>query len=76
LKDSFQWGAEAESAFQSLKTNMVSVPLLASLCFYKPFQLETDTSVKGLGVVLMQKGQPDCIYEPQIDSHHPREVCV
>jgi len=57
-KDCFQWVKEAESAFQKLKTTMVSVPVLVVPCFSKPFQIETDAFGKGVGVVLMQEGRP------------------
>jgi hypothetical protein len=45
-------------SFQSLKKALVQAPLLALLDFKKEFVLETDVCATGVGVVLMQEGNP------------------
>jgi len=50
----FDWTAECEIAFLSLKTHLVTPPVLAYPCFTKDFTLETDASIQGLGAVLSQ----------------------
>ena len=43
------WTKSCESAFVTLKTKLVSPPVLAYPCFSKAFTLETDASIQGLG---------------------------
>ena len=50
-------------AFQELKMKCLTVPVLAFTDFKKPFLLETDTSIEGLGAVLSQK-QANGHYHP------------
>ncbi|PKI70552.1 hypothetical protein CRG98_009057 [Punica granatum] len=57
-KDSFQWGTEAQAAFETLKKAMVSTPVLALLDFSKELIVETDASRIGIGVVLTQTRHP------------------
>ena len=54
---------DALAVFQELKKRYLTVPVLAFADFKKPFLLETDTSIEGLGVVLPQK-QDDGWYHP------------
>ena len=49
--------------FQELKMKCLTVPVLVFVDFKKPFLLETDASIEGLGVVLSQK-QDDGQYHP------------
>ena len=54
---------EALTAFQELKMKCLMVPVLAFADFKKPFLLETNTLIEGLGAVLSQK-QDDGHYHP------------
>ena len=54
---------DALVAFQELKMKCLTVPVLAFADFKKPFLLETDTSIEGLGAVLSQE-QEDGRYHP------------
>ena len=54
---------DALAAFQELKIKCLTAPVLAFADFKKPFLLETDASIEGLGAVLSQK-QDDGRYHP------------
>ena len=49
------WDANCESAFQTLKQELLQAPILAYADFAKPFLLYTDASNLGLGAVLAQR---------------------
>ena len=53
---------DALAAFQELKMKCLTAPVLAFPDFKKPFLLEIDASIEGLGAVLSQK---------QDDGHYP-----
>lgn len=57
-KDGFEWGEEAEEAFQTLKKTMTNTPVLKLPDFEEPFILETDASGAAIGAVLMQGNHP------------------
>ena len=54
---------DALAAFQELKMKCLTAPVLAFADFKKPFLLETDAPIEGLGAVLSQK-QDDSRYHP------------
>ena len=57
----FEWNAECEEAFQTLKTMLMTAPVLIPPDLSKEFFLWTDASARGFGAVLEQKddtGQP------------------
>ena len=45
----FDWMADCEQAFDSLKSKLLMAPILAYPDFTKDFVLETDASKQGLG---------------------------
>lgn len=49
------WTPECDSAFELLKEKLVSSPILGYPDFKKPFILETDASLSGLGAILSQE---------------------
>ena len=51
----FSWGEEQRNAFQILIQALTSAPVLAFADFQKPFTLQTDASLRGLGAVLSQE---------------------
>ncbi|GJY69016.1 putative reverse transcriptase domain-containing protein [Tanacetum coccineum] len=53
----FEWGDKQEAAFQTLKNNLCSAPILALPQGAKNFIVYCDASHKGLGAVLMQTGR-------------------
>ena len=50
----FNWTEDCQEGFDNLKRALTSAPILAYPDYSKPFILETDVSLKGLGVVLSQ----------------------
>ena len=54
-KQAFVWTREAQVAFDNLKRALTSVPVLKYPDFSRPFILEIDASLKGLGACLIQE---------------------
>ena len=65
-KNGFEWGVEAESAFEELKIAMMQTPVLALLNFFEQFVVETDTSNIGARPVLTQNGHPIAYFSKKL----------
>ena len=50
----FKWTGQCEEAMRTLKVKLTSAPVLVYPTFDKPFTVETDASINGLGAVLQQ----------------------
>lgn len=64
--DSYSWTPEAQDAFKKLKSCLSSTPVLALPDFSQPFQVETDDSGMGIGVVLSKKGHPVAYFSQKL----------
>ena len=71
----FQWTPACQEGFNQLKKALTEAPVLAYPDYSKPFILETDTSLKGLGAVLSQKGDNNevCVIAYASRSLRPSE---
>ena len=54
----FNWGPEHQAAFTQMKKQTASVPVLAYYNPKKQTMLQTDASIKGFGVCLLQEEKP------------------
>ena len=51
----FEWTLKYQESLEKLKHSLITVPILAFPNYDKPFLLETDASLNGLGTVLSQQ---------------------
>ena len=54
VPEKWEWGEQQQSAFDHLKQQLITFPILGFPNFDLPFELHTDASTKGLGAVLYQ----------------------
>ena len=69
-KNQFRWTTEATEAFQTLKKNMISLPVLALPNFSKKFIVKTDALGVGIGAVLLQGGHPLAFFSKALSVKH------
>ncbi|GJX00705.1 putative reverse transcriptase domain-containing protein [Tanacetum coccineum] len=65
----YEWGSEEEEAFQTLKQKLCSAPILALPEGTKDFMVYCDASLKGYGVVLMQREKVIAYASRQLKVH-------
>ncbi|GKD37496.1 putative reverse transcriptase domain-containing protein, partial [Tanacetum coccineum] len=65
----YEWGKEEEEAFHILKQKLYSAPILALPKGIKDFVVYCDASLKGYGVVLMQREKVIAYASQQLKTH-------
>ncbi|GKE14760.1 putative nucleotidyltransferase, ribonuclease H [Tanacetum coccineum] len=65
----YEWGKEEEEAFQTLKQNLCSVPILPLPEGMEDFVVYCDVSLKGYGAVLMQREKVIAYASRQLKVH-------
>jgi hypothetical protein len=68
--NSFTWTQTTAQDFETLNMAMCTTPVLALPDFTKNFVLECEASGKGIGVVLMQEGQPLAFTNKQLSKRN------
>ncbi|GKE71595.1 putative reverse transcriptase domain-containing protein [Tanacetum coccineum] len=65
----FDWGDKAEAAFQLIKQKLCSAPILALPEGSGDFIIYCDASIKGLGIMLMQREKVIAYASRQLKIH-------
>nr|GEZ98634.1 hypothetical protein [Tanacetum cinerariifolium] len=64
----FVWNPQAQAAFEELKNQLSSAPLLALPCFDEVFEVECDASGVGIGDVLLQLGRTISYFSEKLND--------
>lgn len=64
----FHWNSSAQLAFEELKKQLSSTPVLALPCFLEVFEVECDSSGVGIGAVLSQLGRPIAYFSEKLND--------
>ncbi|GJX05300.1 ty3-gypsy retrotransposon protein [Tanacetum coccineum] len=65
-KDGFRWGEAEAAAFESLKLQLTTTPVLTLPNFDQTFIVETDAADAGIGAVLLQNDRPICYFSRRL----------
>ena len=65
---SFEWSAHAHAAFEEIKRNLTSAPVLALPNFSKIFKVKCDAFGVGIGVVLSQEKWPLAYFSENLNE--------
>ncbi|KAI3758531.1 hypothetical protein L6452_06096 [Arctium lappa] len=66
----FEWGPSQDEAFNRLKLDLTTAPVLALPDFGKSFEVECDASGIGIGAVLMQERHPIEYFSEKLKGAH------
>jgi len=70
--ESFTWTVEADTAFLTLKSALITAPLLQLPDFTKRFVVDCDASGTGFAAVLHQGDGPIAFFSRPVASHHAK----
>lgn len=73
-KDNFLWNTFAQAAFDALKTALTTALVLALPNFFILFEIECDTSGRGISIVLMQYRRPVAYFSRALSDRNDRNL--
>lgn len=71
-ESTFVWSPAAAAAFEVIKTNLMTAPILALPDFTQVFELHCDASKTGIGAVLSQRNRPIAFFSEKLGGARAR----